>query len=1456
MKAKKSTHKPEAKPAVNRSESQPPPAKIFPIVGIGASAGGYEAFTQLLTHLPRQTGMAFVLVQHLAPKHESALADLLSRSTSIPVTEVKDGMPVKPDQIYVIPPNASMGILDGTLHLIARAPSVHHMPIDFFLQSLATERGDKAIGVILSGTASDGTLGLKAIKAEGGITFAQDEKSARYADMPRNAVATGCVDFVLPPEGIAQELLVIAQHPYLAQSRAAEQMEQLVEGDADLKKVFVLLRNATGVDFTHYKHTTIRRRIRRRMALNKIGAMKDYVRHLQEDRAEVDALYQDILIHVTGFFRDPDLFRALKAKVFPALMKDRAPDQAFRIWVPGCSTGEEVYSLAISLLEFLGDAAHRTPIQIFGTDISDPAIEKARSGFYLENIAAEVSDDRLKRFFVKVQQGYQISKSIREMCIFARQNVVKDPPFSRMDLISCRNVLIYLDSVLQKRVLPIFHYALKPTGFLVLGSSETTTGFKEYFEESDKKLRIYVKRHTVSIRPMDLAGDFEAERGRALKKADESASAFDLQREADRLLLSKYVPAGVVVNQDLQILHFRGRTGPFLEPAPGQASMTLPKMAREGLLLELRTAIHRAKVEGTPVRRERIQFRSNGSLIETSMEVVPIKGPAPEQYYFLILFQETPKPAPPESKLEKAKAKNARAKAEEHRIADLQHELAQTRANLQSVIEQQETTNEELRSANEEILSSNEELQSTNEEMETAKEELQSTNEELTTLNEELQNRNLELGTLNSDLSNLLNVINIPIIMVGSDLRVRRFTSQGSKVLNLLPSDVGRPITDIRPQINISDLEQIITETIETLSLKEREVQDRQGRWYSMYVRPYVTAENKIDGAVISLTDVSALKTSLEQVSAYAEAIVESVHDSLLVLDNDLRVKTANRAFLQTFQATQDETLERPLAEVGNGQWNKPDLLAMLREIPIQRSQLGAYEAAFEIPGIGTRMMELNAWPIQRSGATAELILLTAVDVTDHRRDVEAMRKSRAMFESLFESAPDAFVAVDEKGSVVRVNAQLESLFGYNRSELVGQPVETLIPEGLRPVHRRHRADYLADTRRRPMGVNLELSGRRKDGSEFPVDVTLSPIETGDGKLVVAVVRDVTERRRGLVALREREERLRQLAEGVREGLWIADVKADRLIYANPAFERITGQPRERLLVEKATFWMESIHPDDRKAVLAAVEAGRKGKEMNEHFRISGADGSVRWLVARAFAIKDESKEAVRLVGIVDDITEQHQFSSRQIQVQDEERQRISRDLHDATGPILTGLVANLALLNECKTPLDGKARKALAESLKLAKQVANEIRTVSYLLHPPLLDELGLASVLRWYTEGFSQRSGINVQLDLPLDLGRLPAEAEKALFRVVQESLTNVHLHSGSTVARVSLSSDGFGYRLEVRDKGKGIPAEQLDKQGRGGLGVGIAGMKERMLQLGGRLEIESSPAGTTVRATLPKN
>lgn len=964
--------------------------RAFPVVGIGASAGGLEAFTQVLEFLPADTGMAFVLVQHLAPTHESMLTELLSRATKMPVAEVRDGVKAEPDHIYVIPPNTNMAILHGVLHLMPRpATPGHHMPIDYFFRSLADDQKSKSIGVILSGTASDGALGLKAIKAEGGITFAQDEKTAKYDGMPRSAVAAGYVDLVLSPEKIAKELARLGRHPYVNHIKIENVTELISEGGDDFNKILILLRSATGVDFTYYKHSTIQRRIVRRMVLHKIDDLKTYVKYLQANAGEVEALYNDILINVTSFFRDPETFQVLTESVFPAIMKNRASDEQVRIWVPGCSTGEEPYSIAISILEFLGDRANSTPVQIFATDISDVAIEKARAGIFLENITIDVLPERISRFFVKVENGYQISKTIRDMCVFAKQNLTKDPPFSKLDLISCRNVLIYLGPMLQKKVMPILHYALKPDGLLMLGSSEAIGTFSDLFALVEKKHKIYSKKMTTLRPAFDFtAGDFQNEKtvlGKA--KGARETSSFDLEKEADLIVMSRYAPAGVIINEDMEILQFRGRTGYYLEPAPGEATLNLLRMAREGLSFDLRTAIHKARKTDAPVRKKGVQVRYNGNTKEVNIEVIPIKSSSSKERFLMVLFEEAPPPADSKKvKVRETKSEKTKRSVSDSQITNLKQELGSTKEYLQSLIEEQEATNEELRAANEEIQSSNEELQSTNEELETAKEELQSTNEELITVNEELENRNLELSQVNNDLTNLISSAQLPIIMLGSDLRIRRFTPMAEKALNLIPTDVGRKITDLKPNINVQELEKLALSVVDTLNTIEREVQDRDGHWHSMRIRPYKTSDNKIEGVVISFVDINSLKQSIDALQIARDytvrAIVDTAREPLLILDKDLRVKAATKAFYQSFHVSAETTENKLIYDLGNRQWDIPKLRTLLEEIIPKNNVFENFEVEHEFQGIGRKKMLLNARRVVLAGDDTSMILLAIEEVT------------------------------------------------------------------------------------------------------------------------------------------------------------------------------------------------------------------------------------------------------------------------------------------------------------------------------------------------------------------------------------------------------------------------------------------------------------------------------------------
>jgi len=913
---------PAVAPATPDAEKHERPACT--VVGIGASAGGLKAFTKLLSHLPAQTGLAFVLIQHLDPVHESQLTQLLAVTTRLPVIEATDGLMVEPDHVYVIPPNVSMTHEHGALRLAPRADGpAPHLPVDIFFRSLAQHSQNHAIGVLLSGTGSDGTVGIGEIKAAGGITFAQDEQSAEYASMPQSAIASGSIDFVIPPDQIARELVQIGRHPYLRPTPTAQSES---EAEGIFEQILSHLRTATGVDFSEYRPTTMKRRIARRMALHKHESHTDYLRLLQSNPAEIDSLYRDMLINVTSFFRDPDVFEALKTTVFPQILKGKSAENPVRIWVPGCSTGQEAYSIAMALLEFLDQHGAPPAIQIFGTDINDEAaVEKARPGVYPPSIEAEVSPGRLQRFFIKVDGGYRIGKAIRDLCVFARQDVTSDPPFSRLDLISCRNLLIYLAPALQHRIIPTFHYALNPDGFLLLGPAETVGKFSDLFERIDRPHNLFARRASPTRPyPFLVGGSFPLTPQRGGTPPAEPVSPIgDLRREADRIIMNRFAPAAVLIDENLEILQFRGNTAPYLQAPSGHATHNILKMVRDSLFLDLRTTIDQAKKQNTTARRNNIRLPDDQGVRWVNVEASPLRRAGSDQRCILVLFMDAPSPAAAAAPGSPAPSPQA-APVEDPGLrlenSELRQELASVKEYLQAIIEQQNAANEELQSANEEIRSTNEELQTNNEEMQTSREELQSTNEELRTVNDELQSRNQETSRLSDDLNNTLASIKLPIVILGSDLRIRRFTAAAGTLLNLIPADVGRPFANIKSPFDIPNHEALLLEVMASVTVQELEVQDSIGRWFNLAMHPYRTDDRRIDGVVLVLRDITKTRHDAEQLLAAqhaAEASSRAKDHFLAVLSHELRTPLtpvlATVALLQRdqrFDADTHENLE------------------------------------------------------------------------------------------------------------------------------------------------------------------------------------------------------------------------------------------------------------------------------------------------------------------------------------------------------------------------------------------------------------------------------------------------------------------------------------------------------------------------------------------------------------------
>jgi len=890
----------------------------FPVVGIGASAGGLAAFEAFFSGMPAdaEPGMAFVLVQHLAPDHKSILTDLIRRYTRMHVYEVEDGMVVRPNCAYIIPPNRDMAFLNGALQLLEMsAPRGQRLPIDFFFRSLAQDQHERAICIVLSGTGSDGTQGVRAIKGEGGMAMAQNPASTEYDGMPRSAIATGLVDYELPPAEMPAQLIAYAAHAFGKPPRPGT--APLSKTENALKKIFVLLRAQTGHDFSMYKPSTINRRIERRMAVQQIETIDGYVKYMQQAPAEVEALFRDLLIGVTSFFRDPEAFKALEQQIIPKLFTLKPASAVIRVWAPGCSTGEEAYSIAILLQECMEAQKQSYTVQVFATDIDSHAIATARIGLYPASIAADITPERLARFFTAEYDGssYRVHKGIRDMLVFSEQDVIKDPPFSKLDLISCRNLLIYMGVELQKKLIPLFHYALNPGGFLFLGTSETVGEFGDLFVTLDRKSKLHQHKEDLHSAQRAALGRFlppmtamDAAPPRAVGRTAD-ARKLPLRELAEHALLQQVAPAGALINSQGDILYLHGRTGLYLEPAPGEAGINnILKMAREGLRRDLTSALHKAVGTKGIVRHPGVRVKTNGDFATVNLTVLPVAaGPVtspatPAAPLYLVIVEEAPpfdskqahQAVPPPA----GEGADGPATEADARIARLTEELRTKEEYLQTSNEELESSNEELKSSNEEMQSVNEELQSTNEEMETSKEELQSVNEEMATINAELQTKLADLARANNDMNNLLAGTGIGTVFVDHRLRILRFTPATTQIINLILTDVGRPLSHLVS--NLVGYDRLTTDVqavLDTLVPKDVEVQTTDGNWYMIRIRPYRTMDNVIEGAVITFVDITERKRmETERETRAADLVIANAHLETLTTESKRAEETLRQA--------------------------------------------------------------------------------------------------------------------------------------------------------------------------------------------------------------------------------------------------------------------------------------------------------------------------------------------------------------------------------------------------------------------------------------------------------------------------------------------------------------------------------------------------------------------------------
>ncbi|MDZ4856847.1 MAG: chemotaxis protein CheB [Nitrospirota bacterium] len=1513
----------------------------MPVVGVGASAGGLEAFTQLLTHLPLDTGMAFVLVQHLDPDHESALAHILSRATRLPVGEITHNQPLQANHVYIIPRDTNLSVVEGHLKLEPRKRTrTPHRPIDTFFESLAQDQRERAIGVVLSGTASDGTLGLEAIKAEGGFTFAQDD-SAKYDSMPRSAVAAGCVDMVLSPADIAKELVRIGKHPFVAglplelptrpekdhenaiahqdddqplpsggrgtpptggrqaRDEAEQEKKDPANGVEDgYKKIMLLLRNHSGVDFSLYRSSTIQRRIARRIVLTRQHTLKGYARFLQGNTEELDSLFSDVLISVTSFFRNPEAFDVLQSKILPKLLAQRGDDPV-RCWVLGCSTGQEAYSLAMSFVEAARKAPRGRKIQIFATDLNEKLLEKARHGLYTKTLAQDISPERLQNFFVEEDGGYRISKALREMVVFARQNLIADPPFSRMDLISCRNLLIYLEPSLQQKAMPTFHYALKPGGYLLLGASESVGGFTSLFEPVDRKHKIFSKKPAPTPgfhMPLRKEQAKRAARGPlpplpigkmglpdGVEPPENFRGELNAQREADRIAVSQFAPPGVLINDALQVLQFRGPTGAYLEPPAGKASFDVLKMAREGLMLPLRAAINKAKQGNKTVRAENVRVKRDGVTRTIHVAVIPLKNL--RERCFLVVFEEAGEAGratalAPQRRQPAAPRLNAQQ--ELRRIAELEADLSETREYLQSLQEQHEAANEELQAANEEVQSANEELQSINEELETSKEELESTNEELITVNEEMLNRNADLNRLNNDLVNLQASTKLAIVLLGRDLTVRRFSPQAEKQLGLLAADVGRPIGHLRHALILTDgaespldLEALSAEVIADVREQEREVRDKDGRWHSLRVRPYLTLDNKVDGAVLVLVDIDPLKRS-EQAAAeareFAENTLETVREPLLVLDHQLYINYANRAFYRFFRIGPVEVIGKLIYEASNRQWDIPSLRILLSEVLPKRTTIEDLLVEHDFEHVGFRSMLLNARRIEDPQFKTERVLLALEDITE-RKERDALQ---ARLSAIVESSDDAIISKDLLGAVTSWNMGAQRLFGYTAEDMIGRHSSALIPLECQGEESR----ILEQVKTDENSDHHNTVRLRKDGSRIKVSLSVSPICNMQGQVigVSEIAHDITAHELVEAALRQNEALFTAILEQAPLGMYIVDAQF-RMQQANtralPVFSSVHPLIGRDFTEVVTIMWGQEVGGQVADIFRHILETGERYIASDfskrrydldleqsyywEAWRMSLPGG--QWGVVCYFADITERKRAEgelerRVVDRTQELMQLHiqlrALTTELNLTEQRERRRLATELHDHLAQLL---VLGKMKLSQSKrlTQSTEKRNELIEETDTVLSEALAYTRTLVIDLSPPILREFGLPAAIRWLGERMQQH-GLTVTVHIEDEDLLLPEDQAVLLFQSIRELLMNTIKHAHSQTATVRMAQESGALRIEVRDEGVGFDLEG-DTQAPISSKFGLFSIRERMRALGGHIHLHSAPGeGATATLILP--
>jgi two-component system CheB/CheR fusion protein len=1484
MAAKKSRR---SKPLPKKTKAKPEPVETpvatqelqvpgVPVVGMGASAGGVDAFKKFFAKMPADSGLAVVVIPHLDPTHESLMAELLSKQTKMPVVEAKEGMRVEPNHVYIIPPNKYLTIHGGVLQLTG--PVLRHSAhttIDFFLRSLAEDQQERAICIILSGTGTHGTLGLKAVKAAGGMAMVQEPQTAEYDRMPLSAIGTGLVDYILPVERMPDALLKYVQHFYV---QGESRPTSTIAAAADhVGQVLALLLARTKHDFRCYRRHMLLRRIERRMGLNFIDRVESYVEYLRNHPEEIKQLTKDLLISVTSFFREPEAFQTLETSVMPEIVRRHESDQPIRVWVPACATGEEAYSIGILLMEQMALQQKTCEIRIFATDIDEDALEVARHGIYPESIAADVSEERLRRFFSRQDEHcYLVNKLLREAVVFAPQNLITDAPFSKLDLVSCRNLLIYLDPEIQHKVITLMHFALNDGGFLFLGPSESIGRQIDLFEVVAKKWRIYKHIGPVRHDRVDFPIMPIPSRRSLPAQPRPSARSINFAEVTLRLVVNEFAPAAVLINRKCEALYFLGPTQRFIAHPTGEPTQDLLALVREELRTKLRAAIQKAVRENDRIHVPPTRLKQNGDTLLVRVSVQPLCPQSGVEGLLLVTFEESTTPERPPRAAESAEDETA--------VHHLEGELKSTREELQTTVEEMEGANEELKASHEEVMSMNEELQSANEELETSKEELQSLNEELSTVNSQLQDKVEDLEKTNNDLANLLTSTAVATIFLDTEFRIKRFTPNASEILSLIAADIGRPLGDLAPKFHDKDLLRDCEVVLRQLLPIERELPTDEGRWYLRRILPYRTVDNRISGVCITFLDVTQLKRAAENERRLAAVLMDS-NDALMVRDADGRILSWNRAAERLYGYTETEALKMRTFDLA-----PPEKLKESIEYH-ERLKRGEQVASWETQRRTKDGRLIDVWvtatPLRDERGQAVAVATTERDITDRKQAEKSLREKQetiwrqlAEIEAVYAAAPVGMACIDRELRVLRVNERLAEFnglpvaahLGRTLREVVPTMADTLVPicqgvfETGEPVidveiHGITKAkpgigrDWvvsyypLKDEAGEVLSVNaafMEITDRKKAEREIQrLNVGLKNLVA---ERTAELEAEVVERKQAEEALRESVNRLAAVFNHAAEGIVTIDEEG-KIESFNQSAEHMFGYSAEEVVGRNIKVLMPSPYHDEHDGYLMNyIQTGiRKIIGIRREVRGRRKDGTAFPLDLAVSELQDDGRRL--FIGIIRDLTERKTLEKDVMEIAVEEQRRIGQDLHDGTGQDLTGLglmAHEMAdALKERQLP-EAQTATRIAEGLG---HVVEQIRGVVRGLIPVEMTAGGLTAALKELATRTGEVSGIacDFACDQPVLLENVSAATD--LFRIAQEALTNAVKHGRPKNIAMQLGQNDGRLFLTIHDDGNGLRNDPAESQG-----MGLRIMRYRAERIGAELTVRpATNGGTLVMCTL---